>query len=211
MNVFVLCSGRCGSKAFIEACSHITNWTSGHETKAKEVQQNHPPSYKYKVNGNYKRLIYPDNHIEIDCRLTWFLGLLDETHGDNAFYVNLTRNPSRCALSWVERWSSPVSILYWWFRAVHQNFGHLTKHKDKKRPMRMQFALEYVDAANALIRMFLKDKIHTMSFPIEDAADLFPVFWKWIGAEGDLDAALAVFNRTANQQTQYKCHDMGLI
>ena len=127
MNVFVLCSGRCGSKAFIEACSHITNWTSGHETQSNFVGQppiNHTTqesgwkNYRYSLDANHNRVDYPDNHIEADCRLTWFLGLLDETHGDNALYVNLTRNRFRCAMSWTGRWKNPVRTL-WVFYLRH--------------------------------------------------------------------------------------------
>ena len=211
MNIFVLCSECCGGKTFTEACSHITNWTSGHGTRIKKLGQ--PPINEDHMDpgdGNYDRVTYPDNHIEIDNRLTWFLGLLDEAYRDNAFYVNLTRNRDNCATCCVDRWQPGRSSLYWWFRAIHQSLtlsgGHTTprqNNKKEKHTRRIRFALEYVDAANSLIRMFLKDKTNTMSFPIEDAADLFPVFWERIGAEGDLDAALAVFNRTANSQEDY--------
>ena len=36
-NIFVLCTGRCGSVTFSKACKHITNYTSGHETRIKKL------------------------------------------------------------------------------------------------------------------------------------------------------------------------------
>ena len=32
-NVFVLCTGRCGSTTFTQACQHIQNYTASHESK----------------------------------------------------------------------------------------------------------------------------------------------------------------------------------
>ncbi len=63
MNVFVLGTGRCGTTTFMKACRHVTNCTSGHETRVNHVGP--------------ERLSYPSNHIEADNRLSWFLGRLD--------------------------------------------------------------------------------------------------------------------------------------
>ena len=78
MNVFVLCTGRCGSTTFSKAASHMTNITAGHETRCSLI-------------GNL-RLAYPPSHIEVDNRLSWFLGRLDCTYGKNACYVHLQRD-----------------------------------------------------------------------------------------------------------------------
>ncbi len=78
MNVFILNTGRCGSYTFHEACSHIKNFTSGHESRSTILGPN--------------RLDYPENHIESDNRLSWLLGRLDKKYGDNAYYVHLLRN-----------------------------------------------------------------------------------------------------------------------
>jgi hypothetical protein len=50
-----------------------------------------------------ERLLYPEDHIEIDNRLSWFLGKLDEKYGDNAFYVHLRRNDLATAQSLAKR------------------------------------------------------------------------------------------------------------
>ena len=77
MNVFVLCTGRCGSVTFSRACQHIDNYSAGHESNWSVVKN---------------RCAYADNHIEVDNRLVWFLGRIDSIYGDDAFYVHLKRN-----------------------------------------------------------------------------------------------------------------------
>ena len=41
------------------------------------------------------RFSYPDNHIEVDNRLSWLLGRLDSRHDSSTFYVHLTRDPKK--------------------------------------------------------------------------------------------------------------------
>ena len=37
MNVFILCTGRCGSAAIIKACHEIKNFSADHESLSKET------------------------------------------------------------------------------------------------------------------------------------------------------------------------------
>lgn len=62
----------------------------------------------------------------------------------------------------------------------------------------MVVALDYCHTVNSNIELFLKDKMKTMVFNIENADRDFPVFWKLIGAEGDMKAAMAEFNNNYN-------------
>jgi hypothetical protein len=39
MKIFVTGTGRCGTVTFSKACSHITNYTSGHKTKAGVINR----------------------------------------------------------------------------------------------------------------------------------------------------------------------------
>ena len=57
----------------------------------------------------------------------------------------------------------------------------------------LTLAQDYCNTVNSNIRLFLKDKTHRMDFDLENARLDFPVFWDFIGAEGDMDAALAEF------------------
>lgn len=88
--VFVLNTGRCGSMTFARACEHLTNFTAGHETRARVV-------------GFEARMDYPNWHIEVDNRLTWFLGPLSQRYPD-AFYVHLRRDSEAVINSFVQRW-----------------------------------------------------------------------------------------------------------
>ncbi|WP_298976670.1 hypothetical protein [uncultured Thermosynechococcus sp.] len=60
MNVFVPCTGRCGSVTFAKACSFITNFRSAYESRTF-------------LRGE-ARLAYPSRSIGVDNRLSQFLG-----------------------------------------------------------------------------------------------------------------------------------------
>ncbi len=76
MRVFVLGTGRCGSKTFTKACQLVQGMTATHESQAHTMN-----------------LSYPDNHIEVDPHLVWHLGPLSEKY-PNAVWVHLNRNES---------------------------------------------------------------------------------------------------------------------
>ena len=177
MNVFVLTTGRSGSLAFAEACRHITNFSSGHETRVGLLGD--------------ARFAYPSDHIEVDDRLSWFLGRLDETWGDRAFYVHLRRNDELTAASRVRRWNKPGMRAYrsgilW---DVDPDIDRIEVARDLNRTV------------NSNIRFYLRDKTQVMTIEIESIAEAFPRFWERIGAEGDLDAALAEFGAGHHEGT----------
>lgn len=185
MNVFVLCTGRCGSLSFARACGHMTNFTAAHESRVTML-------------GN-ERLAYAGNHIEVDNRLSWFLGRLDRTYGDSAHYVHLTRDPDQVAASWARRF--------------HVLGGMATGYRDhilaatgaKAGVTRIAAAKDYVRTVTENIDAFLKDKSRVMRFRMEEVADAFPEFWAWIGAEGDLTAAMAEWqNRHDSEQDRLR-------
>lgn len=180
MNVFILNTGRCGSATFIEACSHISNFSSGHESRSSLLGED--------------RFDYPINHIEADNRLAWFLGRLDDQFGDEAFYVHLTRNANDTARSFVRRY--PRSIVKAYRQAI------LMGSVERSDPLSV--CLDYCDTVNSNIRMFLKDKTHKMEFRLENAKQDFRGFWEMIGAEGDFDAAVAEFAILHNASGQEK-------
>jgi hypothetical protein len=167
MNVFVLSTGRCGSTTFIEACRYITNFTSSHESRAR-------------IAGP-ERLKYPAQHIEADNRLSWFLGRLDREYGDRPFYVHLRRDDRKTADSLLNRYHSGIMRAY--------AAGILMRKNAHHEPMAV--CLDYCDTVNSNIECFLKDKPHKMTMRLETAKTDFRVFWSRVGAQGDLDAALA--------------------
>ena len=175
MNIFILNTGRCGSTTFIMACRHITNFTCGHESRTSMLGED--------------RFDYPENHIEADNRLSWLLGRLNKTYGDNAVYIHLKRNEKDTARSLIKRYSSGIMRAY-------RRGGILLGLQGESDPMAV--ALDYCDTVNSNIELLLKDKTKKMEINIENIDRDFPIFWKFIGAEGDISAALAEFNNYYN-------------
>jgi len=167
MNVFVLNSGRCGSTTWIRACRHITNYSAGHESRSHLVGP--------------QRLAYPPNHIEADNRLSWLLGRLDAAYGPRAFYVHLRRDPQATAKSFARR--RHFGIL----RAYAE--GILLGADPRTDPMAL--AGDYLETVEANIRLFLRDKPKVMEARLERLEEDFRAFWQAIGAQGDLQGALA--------------------
>ena len=166
MNIFILNSGRCGSTTFIKACQHITNYTSAHESLLTETGPG--------------RFNYAKNHIEADNRLCWFLGRLDETFGDHAYYVHLSRNPDKTADSFSRR------INFGILKAYEQG---ILMHEKHKLPAH-EIATDYIETVESNIKHFLKDKSSTMDISLETIKTDFTEFWSNINAQGDLAKAL---------------------
>jgi len=167
MNIFVLCTGRCGSLTFSRACQSITNFTADHESLAMRLGD--------------ARLDYAKNHIEVDNRLSWYLGKLDQKYGDKAYYVHLQRDPEAVIESFMKR----------------KGFGIMKAFEDGliRRPSpdladTRLLAQEIVELGTSNIQHFLQGKKNQMEFHLENAANDFPKFWDWIGAEGDLESGM---------------------
>ena len=168
MNVFILCTGRCGSTTFARACSHITNYTSGNESRHWE----HGPT----------RLDYPENHIEADNRLSWLLGRLDQRYGQSAFYVHLMRNPDEVADGFLARWNNGIMHAY------------RTIISPTKSESNIAVAADFIHTVTANIELFLRNKTRRMSIQLDQAHNKFPEFWRAIEAQGDLDLAMREFS-----------------
>lgn len=170
MRVFVLNTGRCGSLAFIKACGHIDNYTSGHESQLRLIGPD--------------RIEYPDNHIEADNRLSWFTGRLEQRYGDTAFYVHLRRDPCEVARSFSRRYHRGIIFAYRHF-ILPGLPAHYSAH---------EVCMDYCDTVTHNIELFLRDKTRTMDVRISNAGEDFPRFWKAIGAQGNLKAAVEEFD-----------------
>ena len=179
-NVFVLCTGRCGSMSLSRACAHLDNWTVDHESRTHAV--------------GAARLDYPPGHIEIDNRLAWFLGRMERRWGDAAAYVHLTREPEAVAESFAARAHQGI------LRAYRTDILARSRNRARSRPL-IEDCRDYVDTVTANIEHFLVNKTNTLSMTLETLADDFEVFLGWIGATGDLDAARAEI-RTRHNATE---------
>ena len=174
MNIFILNTGRCGSTTFIKACQHISNYSSAHESCSTFIGK--------------QRMNYPENHIEADNRLSWFLGRLDKKYGDDAFYVHLTRDLKQTAESFSKREDYGIMNAY--------KQGVLLGGHKEQTPY--DIAVDYIDTIETNIELFLKDKKNKMNFSLQTAKDDFKVFWEKIDARGDLDKALIEWDESYN-------------
>jgi hypothetical protein len=176
MNVFVLGTGRCGTVTFVKACSHITNYTAGHETRSRFVGR--------------ERLQYVDGHIEADNRLSWFLGRLDQQFGDGAFYVHLRKDDAETARSYARR-KFKGGIIPAYYEGILMGLDRGSDVQDLSPDTLLEVSRDYCETVNSNIELFLKDKSNKMTIRLESVQDDFARFWKEISAEGDLNAALA--------------------
>lgn len=182
MNVFVLNSGRCGSLTFAKSCQYLTNFTCGHETKTSHHGQ--------------ERFVFPDNHIEIDNRLSWFLGTLARHYDSrDVFYVKLVRDPSKVASSWLHRWKT-INFA----STMITHFAHgIVMRPNQYSEKEMEDVCEYyVQTVKDNIEEFLKTRRH-MTVNLEDNGKSFNEFLENIEAKGDLEAAKITWTKVHNK------------
>ena len=188
MRVFVLHAGRGGSTTFAMAARHFTNFTVAHGSTSGRI--------------NASRFEFPDDHIEIDSRLPWFLGSIPEDGPTK--YVHLRQDTEKTAREFADRWEAdpeaPVDLTGSKFVKMHpggrilESFAYGVVQRSKPWPVRtrLDIARFYVDTVNDNITEFLRSR-DAMVVDIEDCPQAFLDFASWIGAEGDLGAAVAEF------------------
>ena len=174
LNVFVVCTGRCGSTTFAQACQHIQNYTASHESRISLLGD--------------QRLQYPQNHIEVDNRLSCFLGSLEKKYGDCTFYIHLKREIMLTAKSYAERLYSPIIKGLSESMILPKNF----KYK------RIDICIDYCNTVNSNIELFIKNKSHKMEFNLENAQEYFGRFWDLISATGNYTMALKEWENKYN-------------
>lgn len=176
-NVFVLCTGRCGSLTFSRAARHIRNFTTGHETRSF-------------LTGP-ARFAFPKRHIEVDNRLAWTLGRLQNAFGDNAHYVHLIRDRDAVAASFLARRKYGMIKAY---REAHL----LNINLRAPATPDLDVAMDMIDTITQNIHHYLADKTHVLTMRLETIDHDFATFWDWIGASGTPDAALAEWRTRHN-------------
>lgn len=174
-NVFVLSTGRTGTLTLTRACQNIQNYSCSHESRSRLLGES--------------RLDYPDHHIEIDNRLVWMLGRLDQKFGRDAFYVHMKRNPEATARSYFNRRYGNITILPAYQRGI-------LKRLDRAN---MDTARDMIETVNTNIETFLKDKPNQMEFKLESAEIDMTRLFDFIGADVDEEVALKEFETRHNK------------
>ena len=160
MRVFVTGTGRCGTTTFAKACSHITNYTSGHETHWR-------PSF-----DNSKVREYADGHIESDPHLVWHIGVLANRYPD-AWWVHLVRERESC----VRSLAKTMGVRDWARLAyVGQNDVQAA-------------ASDFYDFVNQTVPLALAE-MQCITMHLERLKEEWYLFWNLIGAEGDYEASV---------------------
>jgi hypothetical protein len=139
-----------------------------------------------------ERIKYPQNHIEVDNRLAWFLSRLNKTFGDDAYYVHLTRDSQAIATSYCERWHLNESIV--------KAYGHglLMNNKIPKQD-RMKYCLDYVDTVNFNIAQFLEDKTKVLTIDVSELTVRFSDFFHFIEADGNVENCIKELGIISNK------------
>lgn len=174
MKVAVLTAGRSGSLSLYHACLQVRNYTSGHDTGEGALAA--------------ERARLTDGHIEIDTRFAWFLGRLAEQAGPDTHFVFLTRDTTAIAQSYNRRWQNRKGIL--------RGYCEMILQRDKPNED-LAIAADLVETIEANIRAFLVGRPHSVIRLETWQADL-PAFFETIGADVDLDAAMAAFSDRHN-------------
>ena len=184
MRVFVLTTGRAASKTFAHACKHLDGMTAGHETNRRKISF---------------RLDYPDQHVEVDNRLVWFLGGLDRRYADeNTFYVYLTRETDKIVESYLLRWHLKISITRAFFHGILMN--PKKPHPETARKSTYLF----VSTVDENIRFFLKNRRNWAQVRVEHMERDFFAFMRDAGLSGDIDAIREALRETKNKNKNHK-------
>lgn len=169
-------TGRCGTKTWARACSHLVSHTSGHE------------SHGGRVNGY---LDFPDDHIEVDPHLSWMLARLVTRYPD-AVFVHLWREEEEVVASWKgrgirrHRGAAPLVDVIYQVRSA--SLG----------PDAYDQALrELYRSVVARCDWILSRQRRFLSVNIHEAREAWPTFCDMVGAVGDLREASAELGRRA--------------
>jgi hypothetical protein len=178
MNVFVLCTGRCGSHTFAAACGrNITNYTTSHESGAcRDARFLDDLTFRY-----------PPNHIEVDNALALFCFLLDKQYGKDAYYVHLVREAPDCIGSLTKR------------KCCRRLCGLLFRDETGREYTPARQASLYYHVYNSILDGFMR-AVKGITIHIESPESGFGEMWQAIGAEGDYDQAVKDLGNRLNRR-----------
>lgn len=178
MRVFVTGTGRCGSVSFAAACSHITNYTSAHETPNPDLE-------------------YPDNHIEVNPHIRCCIPTIASKYRD-AKWVHLVREAESCIKSLAALDEGNI------MRAYRALYPSIMPSEDPLDVADRYYRFENNVIINQLALTVSFGKITVMH--LEDIKENWWSFWNWIGAEGDFEASLSSWNIKRNTTEQREAH-----
>lgn len=185
MRVFVLTTGRAASQTFARAATHIHGMSAAHESRRARIED---------------RLDYPDNHVEVDNRLVWFLGSLDQRFRDEeTFYVVLRRDPEEVAVSYVRRWHINVSIVRAFFNGIL-----MFRERKPSSGERLRAARLFVRTVDDNVDHFLKNRDNYCVIRTDALESGFFRFLDQAGLDGDREAIRRELTTVHNRSKRKK-------
>lgn len=148
---------------------------------AKNYTSGHETKVGWDHLGDFE---YPDNHIEVSPHLSVCVPILRKKY--SLFLVHMIRDRSDCVNSLAT--GVPVSMKRYarnWWQA-------------RARRMPVRSAGAFYDTINALIESYKPD----FTLRLETAKEQWPELWSAIGAEGDFESSLAVWDRKYNSHAK---------
>lgn len=168
-NVLVLSPGRSGSKSFVEACKHLSNYSASHESRGGKLGE--------------ERFAFPQFHIEADNRLCWFLGPLSERFTDReVLYVHLKRDYEATVDSFLHRLQNSTyrsSMISAFAQGVLMKPGDWTPEEE------VEVVRLYVSTIHSNIELFLVTR-NSITVELDDGGSSFDLVLDQISAEGNL-------------------------
>lgn len=168
--VFIVCTGRCGSVSFREACRYATNYRTGHESHCGFLE-------------------YPDQWIEVNNHLRCVIPHMANKYPD-ALWVHLIREPKGCIRS-LERMNDGAHMRA--YQALYPSV--MPSHNLGDVAYRYYWAEN--DAINVQLTALVANPQRRV-MRLESIKDEWADFWQWIGAEGDDQASLAAWDVRRN-------------
>lgn len=169
MRVFVTGTGRCGSVSFRHACSFITNYQTGHETR----------------NG---LLEYPDNFIEVNPHFRKCILTLYNKYPD-AKFVHLIRKPEDCIPSLAKLNHGAIMQAY---EVLHPSI------MPTPSPLDVAWRFYWCENDLIELQMQQIPENQRVKIQLEDIKDNWRDFWNWIGANGKIGESLRSWDTPQN-------------
>lgn len=186
MRVFVVGTGRTGSLTLAKALeATVTNFSVGHETQSELP---------------WERREYPDKHIEVDHRLSFYLSLvLSEEWGPELAIVHLQRELEATVASWARRFRVRGGMMRAWTNGILFRPGELEPELA---------ARDYVAAVRANVDN-LVGMASTFGWAIGLNVNLarpasLRAMWDRLELEGDRSRFLELCKRRLNASPRYK-------
>ena len=178
MRVFVIGTGRCGTVTLSKALALQFSYSVGHESRTTLFKD---------------RLCYPDNHIEVDNRLSWFTGLLREIYDpQETVFVHMRRDAHAVAMSYALRYR-PGGLLHAFMHGIIQTTPGNATHED-----RVHTSLLMVEAIQSQCELFLQSVPMAVTIDLEQPRDGIRLLCEYVHLQKYEDTFLDAMGQVHN-------------